>query len=284
MTRLLLCTDLDRTLLPNGPQPESPGARDRFGRLAARPEVTLTYVSGRSRELMETAIAHYRLPPPDYAITDVGTRMYHLDAGAWRLQREWQREIAGDWGDMSHADLVELFLDLPSLQLQEPGKQNDHKLSYYVPLDQPRDELMAEMRRRLEQSRVRAALIWSVDENEGVGLLDLLPAGATKLHAIEFLAQQLGYRRREIVFAGDSGNDLPVLTSGIPSVLVANALSEVREVAVAAAASAGWVDRLYLARGGTGGMNGNYSAGIVEGVLHYLPEAAQWLRGGADAG
>ena len=30
--RLLIATDLDRTLLPNGPQTESPGARELFGR------------------------------------------------------------------------------------------------------------------------------------------------------------------------------------------------------------------------------------------------------------
>jgi sucrose-6F-phosphate phosphohydrolase len=283
MTRLLLCTDLDRTLLPNGPQPESTGARERFGQLAVRPEVTLVYVSGRHRGLMEDAIARYQLPLPDYAITDVGTRIYHLDGEVWRLQREWQREIANDWDDLSREDLVELFVDLPNLQLQELEKQNEHKLSYYLPLDHSHERLLPEMRYRLERSRVRAALIWSVDESEGVGLLDVLPAGATKLHAIEFLARQLGFRTQEIVFAGDSGNDLPVLTSGIPSVLVANARSEVREVAVAAAAAAGWADRLYLARGGVPGMNGNYSAGIVEGVLHYLPEAARWLQEGDHA-
>ena len=64
--RLLLCTDLDRTLLPNGPQPESPGARMRFARLAARPEVTLVYVTGRHRKLVEKVIGLYRLPLPDF--------------------------------------------------------------------------------------------------------------------------------------------------------------------------------------------------------------------------
>ena len=39
--RILICTDLDRTLLPNGKQPESPGARAAFTRLVSRPEVTL---------------------------------------------------------------------------------------------------------------------------------------------------------------------------------------------------------------------------------------------------
>ena len=32
---LLLCTDLDRTLLPNGEQPESPPARALFARPAS---------------------------------------------------------------------------------------------------------------------------------------------------------------------------------------------------------------------------------------------------------
>ncbi len=62
--RLLICTDLDRTLIPNGPQPESPGARRRFAILAERPEVTLAYVSGRHRALVEDAITTYRLPTP----------------------------------------------------------------------------------------------------------------------------------------------------------------------------------------------------------------------------
>ena len=69
--RLLLCTDLDRTLLPNGPQPESQGARMLFKRLAERPEVTLAYVTGRHRKLVEKAISLYRLPLPNYVITDV---------------------------------------------------------------------------------------------------------------------------------------------------------------------------------------------------------------------
>lgn len=48
----LLCSDLDRTALPNGPQS---GAL--FAVLAARPEVTLACVSGRDRYSVEQAIA-----------------------------------------------------------------------------------------------------------------------------------------------------------------------------------------------------------------------------------
>ena len=51
--RLLICTDLDRTLIPNGPQSESPEARAHFAALAGHDEVTLAFVTGRHRVLVE---------------------------------------------------------------------------------------------------------------------------------------------------------------------------------------------------------------------------------------
>ncbi|MGB5475109.1 MAG: HAD family hydrolase, partial [Gammaproteobacteria bacterium] len=76
--RLLICTDLDRTLLPNGPQSESPQARERFAGLVANPQITLAYVSGRHRALVEQAIFNYRLPVPDFVVGDVGTTIYRV--------------------------------------------------------------------------------------------------------------------------------------------------------------------------------------------------------------
>ena len=99
--------------------------------------------------------------------------------------------------------------------------------------------------------------------------MDVLPENATKLHAIDFLRQQLGYSLDEVVFAGDSGNDLPVLASPIPSVLVANASPEVRATAQNLAANN--KHALYLASGANTEMNGNYSAGVLEGVCHFVP-------------
>jgi hypothetical protein len=37
-------------------------------------------------------------------------------------------------------------------------------------------------------------------------------------------------------------------------------------------------DRLYPATGGWKGMNGNYAAGVLEGVVHFFPETAGWLK------
>lgn len=270
--RLLLCTDLDRTLLPNGTQPESPLARKLFSRFVAQPHISLVYVTGRHKTLVEKAINNFGLPVPDAVISDVGTRIYKVHADCWEEWHDWEAEIAVDWRGMSHAELHALFSSIKVLQKQGIEKQNTYKLSYYVPLFVDWEELLTEMQQRLESRDVDASLVWSIDEPASIGLLDVLPKHATKLHAIEFLKEHLGYSCGETVFSGDSGNDLVVLCSAVPAVLVANAASEVRDAALAQAAAAGNSEALYCALGGFANMNGNYSAGILEGVVHYHPE------------
>lgn len=278
MDRLLLCTDLDRTVLPNGLQEESPQARPLLRALARRPEVILAYVSGRDLSLLQDAIRDYQLPVPDYAIGDVGTTIYEIGARGWNPWQAWSEEIASDWQDLEHADLAALLQGVEGLTEQEPAKQNTFKLSYYTEPDRDAAALVADIRQRLAAEGVDASVIWSVDETADIGLVDILPASATKLHAIEFLMRRKGLARDRTVFAGDSGNDLPVLTSGLQSVLVHNATATVRDEAVRLATEAGCRDRLYLAAGDFLGMNGNYAAGVLEGVCHFIPPVRKWLE------
>lgn len=134
------------------------------------------------------------------------------------------------------------------------------------------------MKQNLEQQSIAANLIWSEDQQANIGLLDVLPASAGKRQAIEFLMQQLDFNYSETVFSGDSGNDICVLSSPIQSVLVANADDEVRDAAIKHAQANHQIDALYLARGNYLEMNGNYSAGILEGVSHYVPQSELWFR------
>lgn len=276
--RLLLCTDLDRTLIPNGREAESPRALALFCTLAARPEVTLAYVSGRDRNLVEQAAGDYQLPFPDFVIADVGSSIYRIDAKhEWHLDRAWEAEIGADWGAWKHADLAGKLADLTDLQLQEPAKQSRYKLSYYVPLLTDSNVLSERILERLRSNGIRARLIWSVDAPAQMGLLDILPARVSKYHAIEWLMQERGFTVGNTVFCGDSGNDLEVLASPIPAVLVANAEADVRRLAMMRAKNAGQAAQLYVARGGFMGMNGNYSAGILEGIAHYYPHTINWM-------
>lgn len=272
---LLLCTDLDRTLLPNGAQPESARARPLFKKLAARPDVVLAYVSGRNQGLIQEAVAEYELPLPDYVVADVGSSIYAVGESGWQLSEHWAQALAAEWHGLETDALHRLLEDLPGLRLQEASSQTRFKLSYYAP-PEAAGGVVAEARARLAAKNLRAELIWSVDETTGTGLLDIVPANASKRFAVEFLRRELGLGYDRTLFAGDSGNDLQVMASPIPSVLVANATEQVRAGAREAAQIHGYP--VYLAQGGYLGMNGCYSAGILEGVAHYHPPLGAWLE------
>ena len=269
--RLLLCTDMDRTVIPNGEQSEHKKARQRFYDFCSLPEVSLVYVTGRHQNLVEEAIKYYRLPMPDYTITDVGTKIYKVDGDEWSEIEEWARRISQDWNGASYQEIEIILNGFSDLQIQEHEKQNVHKLSYYVSLDVNHKSLLDQISKCLESRGMNASLVWSIDELENIGLLDILPRHATKLHAIKFLQKQLKYALHEVVFAGDSGNDLLVMGSDVAAVLVANASKDVQLEAKKRAIESGNEKKLYIATGKNSDRNGNYSSGVLEGVEYFMP-------------
>jgi HAD superfamily hydrolase (TIGR01484 family) len=280
--KILICSDLDRTLIPNGYQEESALCRPLLRRLAAHPDIHLAYVSGRDRKLILDAIEEFYLPMPDYAIGDVGTTLYRISHGNWILSDEWRQEIGQDWQGLSWEALAELFEEMAEIWLQEPAKQNQHKLSFYTDADVDHHPLIKKIRSILAEKGVLANVIWSVDEVGTSGLLDILPARANKLHAIKFLMQQEQLGEDRVVFAGDSGNDLDVLTSGLQAILVKNAMDEVRQEAIKILAAKQMVHRLYLPAGDFWGMNGNYAGGVLEGLVHFMPETGKLIARAAE--
>lgn len=269
--KLLLCTDMDRTVIPNGMQAEHPDARRRFRQFCQSENVCLVYVTGRHRQLVEQAIRTYSLPAPNYIISDVGTKIFQFKDNRWQEVQSWCDEIAKGWNGRTHADLKAMLSEVKDLQLQEFSKQNTHKLSFYLPLYLNKNKIIDEVHRHLQKRGVNASVMWSIDELIHVGLLDVLPEHATKLHAIEFLQSRLNYTDSEVVFAGDSGNDMPVLASSIQSVVVNNASDEIKTLAQQLVVENGYPQSLYIAiESGPLGMNGNYSAGVLQGVWHYV--------------
>ena len=105
---------------PNGPQSESPNARQHFATLCARPEVTLAYVTGRHRALIEQAITFYRLPQPDFVIGDVGTTIYVVGQRRhrWIASGRGNRDRQG-LGGQPHADIKSCSA-LPALRVRKP--------------------------------------------------------------------------------------------------------------------------------------------------------------------
>ena len=126
----------------------------------------------------------------------------------------------------------------------------------------------------LQTQQIEDIAVQSIDEINNTGLCDLLPAEATKVHGVRFLIERTGIPSSRTIYAGDSGNDLEVIRSEIKTVLVANASPEIQQQAIKTSSR----ETIYLAKGNFLGMNGNYAAGILEGLAHYLPETLPLLQ------
>ena len=282
----LLCSDLDRTLIPNGSQPESPHARSHFRQLIEHEAIMLCYVTGRDKKLVNEAITYYNLPKPDFVIANVGATIYQLSKQMnedlnnihWQAWQEWVDVFSHDWKGKSNQDIASLFADITELRKQETSKQKTYKLSYYVPLYLDHNDLIATMRQRLSESEIKAELIWSIDEPAGIGLLDVMPEHATKRYAIEFLMRKNNFDHSNTLFAGDSGNDLDALLSPLKTILVANAHHDIKKIVEQEIARQKHNQTVYIAQGGYKNMNGNYSSGVLEGIIHYFPEIEPFIQ------
>lgn len=284
---LLLCTDMDRTIIPNGAEPEDSEARPRLRQLAGRPDVCLVYVSGRDIGRVEEAIAEFELPQPDFVISDVGTCLHHREGGSWQAHDDWFTHIAADWGGATTPQLMPkitpLFKEVPGITPQESDRQSPYKASFYTPVEM-NAALLPTLEAHLRGAGFHCNLVWSIDEPAQRGLLDVLPARASKLHAIRYLQGWLDVPDSQLVFAGDSGNDMEVLVSEVNAVLVRNASPQVRETALERSRRAGTLSALYLAQGtAASGMNGNYAAGVIEGIVHFVPVLRDFWRQGSKA-
>ena len=286
--KLLLCTDLDGTLLPNGEAAEAPGARGVLARLVESVPLRLAYVTGRDPQRVRDAIARWDLPPPDHVVADVGTSIFDADTGgAWHENAAWRERNMACWGGRDGRTLHALLDGIDALVPQEPDRQRPFKRSWYLPADAERATVERQVDERLRRAGVRAKRVYSLDPGSGRGLLDIVPEGAGKLGAVRHLRDSLGHADDTLLFGGDSGNDLDVLISEVPSVLVANGDAPTREAARDGALRAGNAARLHLCEPHPEalrplGLDGNYAGGLVDGLLHFHPELLPLVEAAVD--
>ncbi|TVQ88470.1 MAG: HAD-IIB family hydrolase [Chromatiaceae bacterium] len=262
----VLATDLDRTLLPNGRWPADAGAIDLFNELTVKHGVTVVYVTGRNLDLARAAISEYGVRPPDILIGDVGTSIRRYDQGDWTFDDGWVthvQEASPRWDAQAIKAAVD---DIPGLVEQGQEHLNQFKQSYFV--DHASQAEILQLVETRAKGRFDEVIVYSYDSQSGDGLLDLLPASATKQTALEFVAEALGVEKQSVVFCGDSGNDVFPLTAGFAGVLVRNADEQlVAQVRRAMASQPGL--RVYHAQGGFMGLSGYYTSGVMEGAHHY---------------
>lgn len=262
----ILATDLDRTLLPNGSWKADAQAIDLFNQLTRQHQVTLVYVTGRNLDLTEQAIRQYGVRYPDVLCGDVGTSIRKYADNQWHFDQGWishVKQASPNW----NLDLMrEALIGVNGMREQEPEHLNQFKQSYYV--DHARKDDVLQQVDRLIKGKFDEVIIYSFDSQDGKGLLDLLPASATKQTALEYVAEEFGSDKQDVVFCGDSGNDIFPLTAGFSGVLVRNADEQlVANVKRAQADNPSL--KVYFATGGFMGLSGYYTSGVIEGAFHY---------------
>ena len=247
----LFASDIDNTLVPQKEELVKEDVRELEEALAEAGDVKVAYISGRNFSLMQEVLANYYLPQPDFLATDVGTLIYVFDGEDWKPDEDYRDHLALTGYDKK--ELEQKLKEIPSLSRQEEEVQTEFKLSYYLDLESKQDSL-PRIRKAVAESP--AQLIYSEDRVKEVGLVDVIPEAGGKAGALDFLAQKSGAEENEVVYAGDSGNDLDALSAGYNGVVVGNASEELKK-------NLSDNDRIYMAEN-------DFSRGVAEGVNYFL--------------
>ena len=213
----------------------------RFRRfLARRHDFGFIVATGRSIVEARRLVRDWGLPQPLAWITSVGTEIYVQDNGALRLDDAFSQIIRRDWDPDAIDRVVE---DHPYLVAQPCYEQRAYKRSFFADTA----ECALKIEHALRDANIAARVVFSHGH-----LLDILPPDAGKAAAMRHVAQHFGVPSASVFAAGDSGNDVDMLTACENAILVANHAEEVASLANRS--------NVYRAQRGN-------AAGALEGVL-----------------
>jgi sucrose phosphatase-like protein len=231
----LLAADIDNTLT---------GDRAAYQRLAlllsANRNVTIAYVTGRDKVQTFEIMTAECLSEPQYALCNVGTEIYV--GSDYRRDGAWTRYIDHGWDRL---EVQEALITIPYLFQQ--SRQFEFKQSYH--LFQKADIVIAEIHKRLEEIGIEHKVLYSSGTD-----LDVIPKRAGKGAAVDYVRKRLRIRRKNVLAAGDSGNDIGLLSAGFLAVVVGNHKLEL--------STDNLPDDVYWARE-------RYAGGIIEGIQHF---------------
>ncbi|MBH3337884.1 glucosylglycerol-phosphate synthase [Pseudomonas mendocina] len=196
---MLLATDLDGTFLAGDPE-------DRlslYQTIAAHPEIKLAYVTGRSLEAVLPLLADPTLPQPDYIVADVGATLVHGDS----LQpiQPLQSVVDARWpGETQVASAIEPF------GLERQDVPQARRCSYFCTPEQAANPALREIADELGCDLLYSAELY----------LDFLPKGVNKGSSLQALADWLELDHDQVLAAGDTLNDLSMLSANFHGVCV----------------------------------------------------------------
>ena len=231
----LLVSDLDNTLTG------CDRGVTRFGRyLDRRADLGFVLATGRSLVEARRLVREWQLPQPMAWITSVGTEIYIERDGVLELDRNFAEDILADW----QPEAIDALMDgVADLAPQASYEQRPYKRSYFA----TRPSTAEDVRRILEREGIKARVIFSHGR-----LLDILPFRAGKAAAMRHVANAFGVPKDLVFAAGDSGNDIDMLSACRNAILVGNHAQEVASLALR--------PNVYLSRR-------NHASGTLEGLI-----------------
>ena len=268
MNARVLASDLDGTLIPLADDPQTCEDLGVLSELLRQHAVPIIFLTGRGPTSVQNAIEEHGLPMPDWIVCDVGTSIYQTDgAGGFIAVDQYASHLNDIVTPAQIASFQEQFSAVDGLELQPEPHQAPFKLSYYA--DHSRVEsLAAQIRHAVDLSGIPCSVVHSTDTITGRGYVDILPRNVSKASALYWWAHFANQDLDQVLFAGDSGNDLPVFMAGHPAIVVANAEPAIARLAYDAHDQAGWKQRLFFA-------TKRATSGVLEGCRWFelFPDA-----------
>ena len=204
--------------------------------------IAVGIATGRSMTLTRNVLKQWKIPTPQLLITSVGSEIHY---GPHLVQdKGWNQHICYRW---QPDGLREAMAELPGLKLQPPEGQSEFKVSYDV--DPDRIPRITDIVRHLRRLRLQANVVYSHQ-----AYLDLLPIRASKGTALRYFATKWDIPLERCLVAGDSGNDMEMLTGNTLGVVVGNYSEELEALR--------GEPHIYFA-------DAHHAAGIIEGIEHY---------------
>lgn len=205
----ILATDLDGTLVG-----DADGLQQLLDFYAEQIyDVSLIYITGRHFSSALSLIETENLPIPQVLVTDVGTRIYTGEH--FEEDKEWTARMQQDWMPEQIDQIAAHISGIVKQQLPVTNRCSFHVTN---------PSLVEEFRKQLEAAGIPHKLIFSGGKD-----LDILPKASGKGQALTYLLDKYRVQGANLLIAGDSGNDLEMLSLGFPSVIVGNAQSELLE-------------------------------------------------------
>jgi len=199
----VLATDLDGTFLGGS----AAARRALTAHFRDDPDRRLLYVTGRSSQSVTELVTGGVLPAPDAMICDVGS--FVAAADGTRVDSAVMRDIQQTWDNRSDR-VRSAFARLGGLRLQ--SYFGPYRVSYYYDTPNVIPEAM------------QIAHDLGCDGLTSDGrFFDVLPRGVNKGSTLQRLMHEWGVPATGVLVAGDTLNDLSMLTSGFPAVAVGNA-------------------------------------------------------------